>query len=339
MAASGLLNVLTLAAELAGTALVLQLLTGVSYLRIRYQVGGRTTLLLGVHRPEVRQTAMVIVAGQLGNPLDVRAQFTAARGALVQLLRDLHPADWAMATICPGWTVHDTATHLLHNDLRRLSRTQDRYSQGLSPTAAGDLVEFLNDANERWVRENRFLSPHLVTELLGHTGRLIKAMWDAADLDAASEGVWWAGIDPAPTWLDLARDYSEEWTHQQHIRDATRRLGLTDAVFIDPALETFARALPHVYRDAPSVPGASVLVVAVHEQGRDQSWGLLYEPTGWTLVHARPPAPIAAIAMPADTFWRLATGGIEPRQARRMARVQGDPDLVEPGLHLVAVVR
>jgi len=46
---------------------------------------------------------------------------------------------------------------------------------------------------------NRFLSPQLVTELLEHTGRLIEAMWGAADLDAVSEGVWRAGIDPAPT--------------------------------------------------------------------------------------------------------------------------------------------
>lgn len=163
-------------------------------------------------------------------------------------------------------------------------------------------------------------------------------MWGAADLDAASEGVWWAGIDPAPTWLDLARDYSEEWTHQQHIRDATRRPRLTDAVFIDAALETFARALPHVYRDAP-VAGASVVVVAVHGDGRDQSWALWREPMGWTLIHARPPAPTAAIAMPADMFWRLATGGIEPGQVRRMAQVQGNPDLAEPGLHIVAVGR
>jgi uncharacterized protein (TIGR03083 family) len=182
----------------------------------------------------------MVGAGQLGNPFDVRMQFTAARGALVQLLRDLHPVDWTVPTICPGWTVRDMATHLLHDDLRRLSRTRDHYSQAVSPTTAGDLVDFLNEANERWVHENRFLSPPLVTELLGHTGRLIEVMWDAADLDALSEGVWWAGIDPAPTWLDLARDYSEEWTHQQQIRDATRRPGLTDPVFIDAALETFA---------------------------------------------------------------------------------------------------
>jgi len=110
-------------------------------------------------------------------------------------------------------------------------------------------------------------------------------------------------------------------------------------VFIDAALETFARALPHVYREASFVAEASVLVVAVHEDGRDQSWGLLCEPTGWTLVHTRPPAPTASIALPADVFWRLATGGIAPGQARKMARVQGDPDLAEPGLHIVAVVR
>ncbi|HEX3202686.1 MAG TPA: hypothetical protein VHW42_12245 [Actinomycetes bacterium] len=32
--------------------------------------------------------------------------------------------------------------------------------------------------------------------------------------------VSWVGPDPAPNWLDVAREYSERWTHQQQIRDA-----------------------------------------------------------------------------------------------------------------------
>jgi len=33
--------------------------------------------------------------------------------------------------------------------------------------------------------------------------------------------VSWAGPEPAPVWLDAARDFSEYWTHQQQICDAT----------------------------------------------------------------------------------------------------------------------
>ena len=32
----------------------------------------------------------------------------------------------------------------------------------------------------------------------------------------------WAGPEPAPIWLDPAREYTERWVHQQHIRDAVR---------------------------------------------------------------------------------------------------------------------
>jgi hypothetical protein len=48
-------------------------------------------------------------------------------------------------------------------------------------------------------------------------------MWRDLDLDALGEPVSWAGPDPAPLWLDCARDFTEYWVHQQQIRDATGR--------------------------------------------------------------------------------------------------------------------
>lgn len=68
-----------------------------------------------------------------------------------------------------------------------------------------------------------------VVKFLGGDGvplqaRALEAMWAAGDLDAPSEGVWWAGVELAPLWLDVARDCSEDGTHQQQIRDAVRRL-------------------------------------------------------------------------------------------------------------------
>jgi hypothetical protein len=50
-------------------------------------------------------------------------------------------------------------------------------------------------------------------------------MWADANLDQLGEGVWWAGVEAAPVWLDLARDDSEDWIHHQQIRDAVERKG------------------------------------------------------------------------------------------------------------------
>lgn len=41
-----------------------------------------------------------------------------------------------------------------------------------------------------------------------------------ADLEAPALGVSWAGVDPAPGWLDIAREFTEYWTHRQQIRHA-----------------------------------------------------------------------------------------------------------------------
>lgn len=47
------------------------------------------------------------------------------------------------------------------------------------------------------------------------------------DLNALGGPVEWAtGSDPAPAWLDIAREYMERYIHQRQIRDATGRPGL-----------------------------------------------------------------------------------------------------------------
>lgn len=241
-------------------------------------------------------------------------------------------------TVCPGWTVRDVAVHLLHDVLRRLSRTRDRYNGGPSAAEGETLVEFLNGANQRWVTETGFLSPALLIDLLDYTSRLLEAMWAVADLEAPSERVWWAGIDRAPVWLDLARDFTEDWAHQQQIRDATHRAGLTDPQFLDPVLDTFMRALPHTYRQLPAAPGSAVLVI-LDDHGRNLAWALHADRVGWILRHGHAPAPTAQVRMPADTLWRLATGGISPDTAARMARFEGDRQQAEQFLNIVSVVR
>jgi len=65
-------------------------------------------------------------------------------------------------------SVRDVAAHLLHDDLRRLSRSRD-HVEGPVPKVGESLPTFLNRANDRWVKETRFLSPRLLVDLLIHT--------------------------------------------------------------------------------------------------------------------------------------------------------------------------
>ena len=69
-------------------------------------------------------------------------------------------------------------------------------------------------------------------------------------------GVGWAGPDPAPVWLDIAREFTERWVHQQHILDAAGMPGVTEIQFLKPVLATFAMALPYAIRDVEADRGA-----------------------------------------------------------------------------------
>lgn len=160
----------------------------------------------------------------LGPPLDVRPLFPVERGALVDLLDALGPDEWSRATVCPGWAVHDVAGHILHDYVRRLSAGRDGHP---GPDFGPDetLAAFLTRTNEDFVRTARQISPRLMTDLLAHLGARLDAAWSSRQLsDPAGLDVSWAapGVQ-APLWLDIAREFSEFWVHQQQIRDAVGR--------------------------------------------------------------------------------------------------------------------
>lgn len=272
---------------------------------------------------------------QLGPPIEVPGLPARIRDGLLALLRALEPADWARPTVCPGWTVREVAAHLLHDDLRRLSAGRDGWPAP-APVPGEPLAAFLDRSNGEWVAGTAFLSPAVLVDLLAATGPLLDGEWARLDPAAPGAGVSWAGADPAPGWLDLARECTEAWVHQQQIRDATGRPGLTGPEFLDPVLDTLVRALPHTYREVPAEPARAVVVTA-EDGARRLTWSVVGGPGGWTLRRGAAPSPAARVTLPAEDLWRLATGGLEPAAAR--ARLDGDRDLGRPVLALVSAVR
>jgi uncharacterized protein (TIGR03083 family) len=154
--------------------------------------------------------------------VDARALVPRLRAELAALLTGLTGGDWALPTACPGWSVHDVAAHLLGVELGNVSVRRDRW--GLGPAEGEDLDAWLNRFNQQWVDAARRISPALLIELVDLAGRRFEEHLATLDLDAAGGPVQWAtGSDPAPVWLDVAREYMERYVHQQQIRDATGR--------------------------------------------------------------------------------------------------------------------
>ncbi|MBI5284818.1 MAG: maleylpyruvate isomerase family mycothiol-dependent enzyme [Chloroflexi bacterium] len=270
-------------------------------------------------------------------PIDVIHLFPEERAALLALLESLSPDDWRRPTVCAGWSVQDLAAHVLGDDLGSVARGRDGYSDSWIDASSFDaLVAAINELNEAWVRAMRRLSPQLLCEMLRFSGERVFAYFASLDLAATGGPVDWAGPGPAPVWLDVAREYTERWAHQQQIRDALARPGLTDRRLFAPVIDAYVRALPHTFRDTPAPDATHVRVdITGHAGG---AWSLLREGGRWSL-YAGDDAPAAArVTLDQDTAWRLFTKGITPAAARPEARLEGDPALAEQVLQTVSVL-
>jgi uncharacterized protein (TIGR03083 family) len=278
---------------------------------------------------------MMIELWQLGPPLDVRALFATERSAFLELLGGLGVGDWDCPTVCPGWTVKDVTAHVLHDDLRRLAGMRDGH-HGPPPQDGEPLAVFSGRVNQEWVAAARCLSARQLVELLALTGGQVAGMWQQRDLEADATAVSWAGLDQSPVWLDAAREFTEYWTHQQQVRDATSRPGLTGPEFLTPVLDTFLRALPFTLRNTDAAPGAQVQVTITGDAA--MRWVATRVGSGWRLDRGAAGRPVALVEADGDTMWRLCTRGITPEAARARVRVQGDPGLVEQVLEIVSII-
>lgn len=277
---------------------------------------------------------------RLGPATDVRPLFRTDRAALLDLLAGLTATDWRRPTICPGWNVQDVVAHVLHDHLRRLSAGRDGHRTAwVEPDSPDDLPALLARANDAFVRTARVLSPRVLTELLADAGGRLDAYW--ATLDPSEPGgvdVWWAAPgEPAPWWLDIAREYTEYWVHQRQIRDAVGAPAPDDPAGDRALADTFLRALPHTLRAARRPNGTSVRVRVPGPAGGE--WTATRDADGWTL--AAPPAgrPAAEITVGTGTLWRLATRGIGPDAAEQAAEIRGDATLARTALTLQAIIR
>lgn len=274
-------------------------------------------------------------------PIQTRELFPGERAALLDLLGGLSSEEWTKPTVCSGWTVHDLVLHLLWGDLSYLSRHRDEFS-GFGPNPAGDLsdwgtlVSFINDLNERWVRSARRVSPRLAIDLLRLTGGQLAEFLATLDLEAGGGPVSWAGSGQAPVWLDVAREYTERWIHQQQIRDAVAKPGLTEREWCHPVLDAFARAIPHALRERRPPDGTRVALEITGEAG--DVWLAERQSGTWRLGRGPLDDAAARVTLDQDTAWRLFTRGVPPEQAAERTGIEGDPDLAVCLLRMVTII-
>lgn len=270
-------------------------------------------------------------------PLDVRPLFRRERQMLLEMLQSLSSADWEQPTVCSGWSVADVTAHILNDYLRRISGSRDKHA-GAVFADDETLPVFLARVNGEFVGAMRQCSPRILIDLLAHLGPELDRVWaETKDLDGpAALDVSWAGTGVSPVWLDMAREYTEFWVHQQQIRDAVSCRGADDVALVRPVLETFLHAAPWALRDRLRPGGTTVQFEITGPAGG--SWSVVSDGARWNLTTAPAHDPAATVRMDQDSFWRLATRGITVEQARRRSELRGDPELTQRATTLLAVI-
>jgi uncharacterized protein (TIGR03083 family) len=270
-----------------------------------------------------------------GPRIETAGLFPEVLEGLLALLRELEPGDWSRPTVAGSWTVKDVAGHLLGGELGILSRRRDGWTPGAPPASYGELVALIDGLNRSWVEAARRLSPDLLVDLLEYTGRQSCAWFASLDPDAPGDSVDWAAPGPAPIWLELARELTERWHHQQQIRDAVGRPGLDGTRFLGPVLDAFMRGVPRALARARRDDGATLRFAV--EGDHKATWSFQREGGAWRLEAASGAAD-ATLTLPAGVAWRLFCKGVTAAEAEARGRLEGDLELCRAALGTVSII-
>jgi uncharacterized protein (TIGR03083 family) len=269
-------------------------------------------------------------------PILVVDLFPEILDALLSLLGGLSADAWQRPTACPGWSVKDVALHLLGVEVGNLSRRWDGHAVAASITSWEELVAFVNDFNQAWVQAARRMSPRLVIDVLQCTGLQMCAFFRSLNPYAIGGAVSWVGPEPAPVWLDLAREYTERWCHQQQIRDAVGKPGLKQSRYFAPVLAAFMRALPRAFRATSATEGTAVTLTISGESGGQ--WSVRQEGGAWRLYEGAADRRDAAGIVDEEMAWRLCTRGLSQEQAREQVTFIGDQALASKVCEMVSII-
>lgn len=255
---------------------------------------------------------------------------------LVALLNELNDEDWNTPTACSPWSVKDICAHLLGVDIGNLSWKRDGFSVFREIESHDHLVQLLNEHNAHWVKSTQHFSPRFMIDTLRFTGSQVIEYFSSLDPFAPGVPVDWVGPGPVLNWLDIAREYTERWHHQQHIRDAVDKPGLTDERYLAPILDTFILALPRTFRHVTAKGEPAIQVITMGSVTRN--WTLVYQAPDWRLYEGTVDKPQSRISLPADTAWRVFTKGISIEDARQHAEISGNQALALKVLETISII-
>ena len=272
-------------------------------------------------------------------PLDTRRLFRPLNRELVGLLESVNAADWERPTLAGNWKVRDVAAHILDGCLRRIAAGRDGYAPPppFPVHSPQDLTRFVNGLNGLGTAYASRLSPRLLIDLLQIAGEWLADLFERLPLhERALWAVGWAGEMESENWMDIGRDYTEQWHHQMQIRDAVGEPRLLVPHWMEPLLGIALRAVPVAYANL-AAPVGTVVTLEVFGP-TSGTWSIARDESRWRLVSGRPEHPDALLRMATDDVWRVLFNAVHSPGLMHRLAVEGDWHLARPLLNARSVI-
>jgi hypothetical protein len=189
--------------------------------------------------------------------------------------------------------------------------------------------------DDAWVEASREIPPYLIPDLLRASGERLDRSLDEFDMGGPGVPVAWTGSGLSPVWLDVAREYTERWVHQQQIRDAVGRDGLKERHWMYPVFRTFLLAMPRAYEDTTAPVGTTVTIVVDGPAGG--TWHMKRDDVRWRMVKQTTSAD-GVVRIPQEVAWRLFVRMLQPEEAMVSIERSGPPEMTEPACRAVALM-
>jgi len=256
---------------------------------------------------------------------------------LVSVLKGLTVEEWTKQTVAKKWVVKDVASHLLDGNFRRIAMHRDGWLNVVGRIDSyEDLVKYLNELNADWVKATKRLSPQIIIELLEQTNGQVYDIFKNLDPFAPSVfPVDWAGERESKNWMDIAREYTERWLHQQQIREAIADKGILTKELYYPLLNIFMQAWPHTLRDVVAGEGTVLKTTITGEGGGE--WYLLRENNSWKIAES-PADVITETIIDGKIAWILFSKSVRKDDVKGFVSINGDQQMGERVLNMVSVM-
>lgn len=257
---------------------------------------------------------------------------------LNSLLKSLTVDEWQKQTIAKRWKVKDIVAHLLDGNIRILSILRDNYfGEQANINSHQELVDFLNRLNADWVTAFKRASPQMLIFLLEVTSQpFCDYLKTLNPHDQSLLAVAWAGETESKNWMEIAREYTEKWLHQQQIRDAVQKPGIMTRELYYPFIDIFMLALPYTYRAVEAENGTTIKVSITSDIGGN--WFLTCLDGKWISTKKCETAPRSEIIIDPDTSWKLFSKSLRPEEVKDKVKILGDQSLGAQALTMISVM-